>query len=45
MTGERPTDCVQTRLGLSNKSSKYGFYREDAAQAHVSTRSADSHFL
>jgi hypothetical protein len=45
MTGKRPTDCVQTRLGPSNKPSKVGFYRGDAARARVSMRFADSHFL
>jgi hypothetical protein len=45
MTGERPSDCVQTRPGASNKSSKYGYYRGDAARSRVSTRFADSPFL
>jgi hypothetical protein len=45
MTGKRPSDCVQTRLGASNKSSKYGFYLGDAARPRVSTRFADSRFF
>ena len=33
------------RLEASNKSSKFGFYRGDAARARVSMRFADSRFL
>jgi hypothetical protein len=32
MSGERPTDSVQTWLGPSNKPNEFGFYRGDMAR-------------